>query len=44
VNDALRPLHAAELLQSPITPRRVLMAIAQAATNVPRETVTQDHR
>jgi carbon-monoxide dehydrogenase large subunit len=29
VNDALRPLHA-ELLVSPITPRRVLAAIAQA--------------
>lgn len=31
VNDALRPLGAAELLQSPITPRRILKAIAEAA-------------
>jgi carbon-monoxide dehydrogenase large subunit len=30
VNDALRPLGAAELLHSPITPRRVLEAIAAA--------------
>lgn len=30
VNDALRPLGAAELLQSPLTPRRVLEAIANA--------------
>lgn len=30
VNDALRPLGAAELLQSPLTPRRVLKAIADA--------------
>lgn len=31
VNDALRPLAAAELLHSPITPRRVLRAIAEGA-------------
>ncbi len=30
VNDALRPLGAAELLQSPITPRRILKSIADA--------------
>ena len=30
VNDALRPLGATELLQSPLTPRRVLKAIADA--------------
>ncbi|MBI2225409.1 MAG: molybdopterin-dependent oxidoreductase, partial [Betaproteobacteria bacterium] len=30
VNDALRPLGATELLQSPLTPRRVLAAIAAA--------------
>jgi carbon-monoxide dehydrogenase large subunit len=30
VNDALRPLGAAELLHSPITPRRVLESIAAA--------------
>ena len=39
VNDALRPLGAAELLQSPITPLRVLAAIAQAHAIAPRETV-----
>ena len=44
VNDALRPLQAAELLQSPITPRRILAAIAKAATDAPRETVTRDQR
>jgi aerobic carbon-monoxide dehydrogenase large subunit len=44
VNDALRPLQAAELLQSPITPRRVLAAIAQAVADAPRETITQDQR
>src|SRR6476646_6989488 len=44
VNDALRPLQAAELLQSPITPRRVLDAIAQAITDAPRETLTRDQR
>ena len=42
VNDALRPLGAAELLQSPITPLRVLAAIAQARAIVPRETVPGD--
>ena len=31
VNDALRPTGAAELLQSPVTPRRVLKVIADAA-------------
>ncbi len=35
VNDALRPLGAAELLQSPITPRRVLAAIAAASRTPP---------
>lgn len=35
VNDALRPLGAAELLQSPLTPRRVLMAIAGAVSSPP---------
>jgi carbon-monoxide dehydrogenase large subunit len=38
VNDALAPLCAAELLQSPITPRRVLMAIAQGAASPSRAT------
>jgi carbon-monoxide dehydrogenase large subunit len=42
VNDALRPLQAAELLQSPITPRRVLMAIAQAACNAPPDAAPGD--
>lgn len=42
VNDALRPLGAAELLQSPITPLRVLAAIAQARAIEPRETVAGD--
>ena len=36
VNDALRPLGAAELLRRPMTPRRVLMAIAQAAERADR--------
>jgi carbon-monoxide dehydrogenase large subunit len=44
VNDALRPLGAAELLQSPITPARVLVAIAQARATEPRETVPGDWR
>jgi carbon-monoxide dehydrogenase large subunit len=35
VNDALRPLGAGELLQSPITPRRVLKAIAEAVRRPP---------
>jgi len=39
VNDALRPLGAAELLQSPITPLRVLAALAQAHAIAPRQTV-----
>jgi len=30
INDALRPLGAAEILQSPATPRRILEAIEQA--------------
>ena len=30
INDALRPLGAAEILQSPATPRRILQAIAEA--------------
>ena len=34
VNDALRPLGASELLHSPLTPRRVLEAIADA-THLP---------
>ncbi len=38
VNDALRPLGAAELLQSPITPQRVLRAIAEAAHRLPSRT------
>jgi carbon-monoxide dehydrogenase large subunit len=38
VNDALRPLGAAELLQSPITPQRVLRAIAEAAQRLPSRT------
>ena len=42
VNDALQSLGAAELLQSPITPLRVLAAIAQARAIVPRETVPGD--
>ena len=42
VNDALRPLGAAELLQSPITPARVLAAIAHARAIEPRETVAGD--
>jgi carbon-monoxide dehydrogenase large subunit len=42
VNDALRPLGAAELLQSPITPARVLAAIAQVRAAEPRETVAGD--
>jgi carbon-monoxide dehydrogenase large subunit len=29
INDALRPLGAAEVLQSPATPRRILEAIAR---------------
>ena len=37
VNDALRPLGAAELLQSPLTPRRVLEAIAAAAGNAGKQ-------
>ncbi len=35
VNDALRPLGAAELLRSPLTPRRVLAAIATATGIAP---------
>ncbi len=35
VNDALRPLGAAELLRSPLTPRRVLAAIASATGIAP---------
>jgi carbon-monoxide dehydrogenase large subunit len=35
VNDALGPLGAAPLLRSPITPRRVLMAIARATDGAP---------
>ena len=42
VNDALRPLGVAELLQSPITPARVLAAIAHARASAPRETVAGD--
>jgi len=38
VNDALRPLGAAELLQSPITPQRVLRAIAEVAHRLPSRT------
>ena len=38
VNDALRPLGAAELLQSPLTPRRVLKAIADATGIAPSGT------
>jgi carbon-monoxide dehydrogenase large subunit len=30
INDALRPLGAAEILHSPVTPRRILEAIEQA--------------
>ena len=33
INDALRPLGAAELLQSPVTPRRVLQAIAKSRSS-----------
>jgi carbon-monoxide dehydrogenase large subunit len=39
VNDALRPLGAAELLQSPLTPRRILEAIA-TATGAPSRTAS----
>jgi len=39
VNDALQSLGAAELLQSPITPLRVLAALAQAHAIAPRQTV-----
>jgi carbon-monoxide dehydrogenase large subunit len=42
VNDALRPLGAAELLQSPITPRRILKAIAEAAHRLPSRTPPGD--
>lgn len=35
VNDALRPLGATELLRSPLTPRRVLEAIAGAVSSPP---------
>ena len=38
VNDALRPLGATELLQSPLTPRRVLKAIADATGIAPSGT------
>jgi len=44
VNDALEPLGAAELLQSPITPRRVLAAIAKARAPAPSETCMRDRR
>jgi carbon-monoxide dehydrogenase large subunit len=37
INDALAPLAAAELLHSPVTPRRVVDAIAQGAARAPRE-------
>ena len=37
VNDALRPLGAAELLRSPLTPRRVLEAIAAATGNAGKQ-------
>ena len=35
VNDALRSLGAAELLHSPVTPRRILEAIARATRHPP---------
>jgi aerobic carbon-monoxide dehydrogenase large subunit len=38
VNDALRSLGAAELLHSPVTPRRVLEAIARATGHPPSRT------
>jgi aerobic carbon-monoxide dehydrogenase large subunit len=40
VNDALRPLGATELLQSPLTPRRVLAAIANATGIAPSRTAS----
>lgn len=38
VNDALRPLGAAELLESPVTPRRILDAIAKGSRGEPSPT------
>jgi carbon-monoxide dehydrogenase large subunit len=35
INDALRPLGAADILQSPVTPRRILEAIAEAKHRPP---------
>jgi len=38
VNDALRPLGAPELLMTPLTPRRLLTALAQAPSATVPET------